>query len=198
MRTLSRSIIIPMLVLGCGLRAMSAGEMPDGDVIVARAFVPNAMLPQGEVRLLRRGRETIVQSVLHTRFGNRVKHRISGNERRNWGEHPDALAYMSALDGAFAEYEKNKDTSARDVALSIDFVDHVDASRVDFSFPPVSRDKHGFHIEAAPVWRSLDLSADYVRKNQEYILADTFNKDADELIEHLRAHQTPRENMGHE
>jgi hypothetical protein len=140
------------------------------DSILARAEVPNRIIPQGEVRLVERGAEVVVQSVIETRFPGKVLSKIVKSERKNWPGNPEMETYVTALEEAFAEYGNR----TMGTSLAIDFVAGPGGTRVDFSFPP------------AAVSRSLPLSAAYVQKNQEYILADAFGKQAGAVILTLR------------
>ena len=165
------------------------GNPLDNTVILARAYVPNGLFPQGEVRLIQRGSETIVQSVLQTRFVKRVRDHIAKNEQNNWRQHPDAAAYLRSLDEAFLEYQNRKESGKNEVALAIEFIDAPNAARVDFSFPMMSQDKHGFHVQPTKIWKSLKLSSDYIRKDQEHILVDAFKKRAADPLDHLHAYR---------
>lgn len=152
--------------------------------ILARADVPNRIIPQAEVRLVRRGEEMVVQSAILPRFPNKVRNKIVSSEQVNWPGNADAEIYAAALEEAFLEYSKAHDSKT--TALIIDFVSSSKSARVDFIFADAARSKQGITIQPAPVWRSLDLSDDYIKKNQEYILIDAFGKDADALIQTLR------------
>jgi len=174
-----------------GINALQgfAGEMPTA-VILARTDVPNSIVPQAEVRLVRRGGEMIVQSVILPRFPGKVRNKITTAEQKNWPGNVDAAAYVAALEEAFAEYAEAHDSKT--TALIIDFVSSAESTRVDFLFATALRDKSGITIQPSAVWRSLDLSDYYVTKNQEYILIDAFGKQADTLIKILRT-STPAE-----
>ncbi len=174
-----------------GINALQgfAGEMPTA-VILARTDVPNSIVPQAEVRLVRRGGEMIVQSVILPRFPGKVRNKITTAEQKNWPGNVDAAAYVAALEEAFAEYAEAHDSKT--TALIIDFVSSAESTRVDFHFATAVRDKSGITIQPSAVWRSLDLSDYYVTKNQEYILIDAFGKQADTLIKILRT-STPAE-----
>lgn len=174
-----------------GINALQgfAGEMPTA-VILARTDVPNSIVPQAEVRLVRRGGEMIVQSVILPRFPGKVRNKITTAEQKNWPGNVDAAAYVAALEEAFAEYAEAHDSKT--TALIIDFVSSAESTRVDFLFATAVRDKSGITIQPSAVWRSLDLSDYYVTKNQEYILIDAFGKQADTLIKILRT-STPAE-----
>lgn len=147
-----------------------ATQVFGAETIVARIDVPNRFIPQGEVRLVDRGTEIVVQSAIKTRYPGKVFRKISKSEKINWPGNPEMEFYLSALEAAFAEYEKRE----KGTVLTIDFTAGPGGTRVDISFPP------------AAVWRSLPLSAVYVQKNQEYILADAFGKEADAVIKKLR------------
>ena len=174
-----------------GINALQgfAGEMPTA-VILARTDVPNSIVPQAEVRLVRRGGEMIVQSVILPRFPGKVRNKITTAEQKNWPGNVDAAAYVAALEEAFAEYAEAHDSKT--TALIIDFVSSAESTRVDFLFATAVRDKSGITIQPSAEWRSLDLSDYYVTKNQEYILIDAFGKQADTLIKILRT-STPAE-----
>lgn len=154
------------LALAVLLAVSAFGE----ETIVASTDVPNSLIPQGEIRLLDRGEDVVVQSLIQTRFPGKVRGKIVGSERENWPGNPDAESYISALEAAFAEYATRK----KGTTLAIDFVAGSNGTRVDFSFPPDA------------VWRSLPLSDAYVQKNQEYILADAFGSHAETTIQILR------------
>jgi hypothetical protein len=166
------------------LSAQGFTEEAETAFILARTDVPNSIIPQAEVRLVRRGEEMIVQSVLLPRFPNKVRNKISSSEKENWPGNTDADAYMAALEDAFLEYSNVHDSKT--TALIIDFVSSANSTRVDFTFAAAARGKQGITIQPAPVWRSLDLSDGYIMKNQEYILMDAFGKQADALIKTLR------------
>ena len=179
MPSLRNAVLILLCVLAFTARAQA------DLMVLARASVPNAALKQGEVRLVQRDGDTIVQTVLHTRFPNLVKKRIAGNEQKNWADNPDAASYLAALDDALEQYALRKRATEEPVALVIDFVDGLNSDRVDFSFGPVGQDDDGYAVRQAVLWRSLSMSMDYVRRNQEYILADTFRKEAADVLEKL-------------
>lgn len=157
------------------------------DEVVARAYVPNRWLPQGEVRLVRRDDAVAVQTVLLTRFETRVERYILEQEEANWPEHPDAEAYARALRDAVAEYRDRRDEVGREVGLVIDFVQEGEATEVRFGFASVRRTGDGFAVDAVSPWSRLDPTDDYVRRNQELILEDAFADRAGEVLDRLRA-----------
>ena len=164
-------------------------------VVIARAYVPNSLIPQGEVRLLRNGGETTVQTVLHTHFAKRVRNSIISKERKNWGEHQEAKIYVESLHEVFSEYRKRRITGKKNVALVISFIYGPGVARVDFSFPTSSRSKQGFHIQSATIWRSVSFSDDYIRRNQAHIVDDVFKKRAESLLNRLREDRTAHQEI---
>lgn len=169
-----------------------AGEAPDF-VILARTDVPNRMLPQAEIRMIRRGPERVVQSAILPRFPNKVMQKITTSEQKNWPGNPNADTYVATLKEAFKVYQEQHDRKT--TALVIDFVSSTNSTRVDFCFAPATRNDSGILLQPATVWESLDLSPDYVKKNQEYILIDAFGKEASEHIKTLRSNlDTANEN----
>lgn len=153
--------------------------------ILARTVVPNSMIPQAEIRLVRRGEETIVQSAIWPSFPGKVLKKITRSEKKNWPGDANAEAYIAALKMAFDIYEKQHDRKT--TALVIDFTSAGDHTRVDFYFAAASRSDSGIRIQSAAAWKSLKLSPGYVEKNQEYILLDAFGKEAHQHIRTLRS-----------
>lgn len=164
-------------------RGFAATGTPE-NVVLARADMPNRFIPQAEIRLVKRGEEMVVQSAILPRFPDKVLKKITSSEQKNWPCNSDSATYIDALDAAFTEYlgEYNLKTTA----LVIDFVSNTESNRVDFFFAPAERDETGIVLQTAPIWKSLILSDDYIKKNQQYILADAFGKEAATLLGTLR------------
>lgn len=153
--------------------------------ILARADVPNRVIPQAEIRLVRRGAEMVVQSAILPRFPNKVLKKITRSEKTNWPGNPDSDAYVATLEQAFEVYRTQHDRKT--TALVIDFVSSADDTRVDFYFASATRNESGIILQPANIWKSHKFSTEYVKKNQEYILIDAFGKEADEHINTLRS-----------
>lgn len=177
--------LIFLLLSVWGTPCFGTGEYSPDIKIIARTYVPNALLPQGEIRLVIHGEDVVVQSVLHTGFPGRVERKIVQSEDLNWGDDPDAQAYVTALKAGFLEYKKRKTEASETQSFTIDFVCARGVSRVDFSFPKITKTKWGFHIDGVEAWQSLPLSSTYVQKNQRYILTDAFGKQAGEILNKL-------------
>jgi hypothetical protein len=160
--------------------------------VLARVNVPNAVLKQGEVRLIVQDGETIVQTILHTRFKSLVKKRIVGNETKNWPDRPEAVVYVAALEQALEYYASRKRESERPVGLVIDFVDGPNSHRVDFSIASVGKGPGGYSVEKGDLWRSLIFPQDYIRRNQEHIVVDVFGSEATDVLEVLQQVRSSR------
>ncbi len=158
---------MPKLLHSLLIAALSALPL-FGDNVLHRTKVPNALFPQGEVQLVEKGHEAIVRSEIRTRYPNKVLAKIIRSEEANWPNNPDMQTYIAALKEVMALYTADK----TDKTLIIDFVSGP-AARVDFFYPAPDR------------WRSLPLSNEYVRKNQEFILADAFGRNAGEVLSAL-------------
>ena len=152
----------------------------------ARVDVPNAVLKQGEVHLVLRDGDTIVRTILHTRFQNLVKKRIVGNEKKNWPGSQEAASYLAALEQALKRYASRKKEAEGPVGLVIDFVDGRHSDRVDFSFASVGPGKDGYTVDRTELWRSLAFSKSYIRRNQEHIVGDVFGGDAGKVLAELQ------------
>lgn len=135
----------------------------EADRILHRTKVPNAVVPQGEVRLLVRGKETVVQSAVKTRFPDRVLKKIRTSEEQNWPDSPERKTYIEALEKAFREGA----AAGGKTQLTIDFISGPDGTRVELRRADGS------------LCCTLALKADYVMKNQSYILADAFGADSE-------------------
>ena len=62
-----------------------------------RAFVPDPAQRVGEVRILRRGDATVVETLLYTKVLSRVVGEIRKKELANWPGSADVAAYLEAL-----------------------------------------------------------------------------------------------------
>ena len=58
------------------LSALLAAPVFGAETILAQADVPNRFIPQGEIRLIDRSTEVVVQSAIKTRYPGKVLSRI--------------------------------------------------------------------------------------------------------------------------
>lgn len=151
---------------------------PAAPEVLASTPVPNAWMRQGEVRLVRDGATTVVvESVLRTRFLDRVVHHIVEQEQANWSaEHPAATTYLARLQDVAAALKKQ---GRGPHALTIRFEVVADQARVRLIHPAPGN--------APPVTHELHLPPNYVRRNQALILQDAFKDDASRVLTRLKA-----------
>lgn len=164
----------------------ASGGAQAADAVLAQAAVPNPESPVGEVRLLRRGDTTVVQTLLVTRLLPRVAAEIRMKEERNWPAelpgHADMVAYVQALNAAQEQLHAALPAAdARSVAdadrrlrLLIEFTASPASAGVEIAeFTSVAEDRpydvaSRRPLVAPPVGRS------YVLRNMRLILADAF------------------------
>lgn len=166
------------------------------DEVVFRAFVPSGVVPQGEVRLIRRGGAVVMQTVLHTRFLERVVAEIRSKELASWPRdragHDDALRYIDAVLDASTRVRESarKRTSGggRRQAMLIEFILSETASIVAISEPELERANGHLRIVSKRPITVLDLSRAYVRGDIREIARDALGvgeKESKDLLEPL-------------
>lgn len=164
-----------------------AADVPTaGDTVLERAPVPSRVLRQGEVRLVQRGSNIVVQTILFTRYLPRVSRAIMQKEVRNWppGD-ADAAHFRDALAQAVQAVLRDAAGEGR-VALGFDFVCGPNAAEVTFYRPDVVPTGEGLDVKGTAPMASIEVSPEYVRGNQELILQDNFGADAERVIRELR------------
>lgn len=165
------------------------------DSVVLRAFVPSGLIPQGEVRLIRRGGAVVMQTVLHTGFLERAVARIRSKELASWpperAGHEDAIRYVDAVVDAGRRIRDSAGTRGgsggdRRRSMLIEFILSVAASVVEISEPDVERvDGHLRIVSKRPI-AVLELSRSYVRGDIREIARDALGlgeKEARELLD---------------
>lgn len=179
------------LLLGVGLfvahaasvaTAMPAGLEPlsdhSADTVVSRAYVPSAERKVGEVRTLRRGTATVVQTLLYSRILKRVVAEIRLKEDANWPpEHPlraEAQRFLDALDAArvAARRAVPKESSDRRQRVWIEFVRTPERAVVFVGTFTATRGTGDVEIATRTVTATLPLSRTYVERNMRLIVAD--------------------------
>jgi len=152
------------------------------DILVERAFVPSAQRPQGEVRIVRRGDHTVVQTLLYTRVLKRVFGAIADKERRNWPAaatgHADMERYVAALEefrrAAASRPDPPGAETDRRVRALIEFVDAPGAPLVAIGGVDIEGTGGSIRVRGRTTPVVLDLSSVYVRRNMRLIVADAF------------------------
>ncbi len=157
--------------------------------VLDRAYVPSPESKVGEVRILKRGDATVVETLLYTKILSRVVGEIAKKELANWPGNPDAARYVAALEQAqkkiLARIPTNQRLADRRQKLWIDFVDaHGEAFVAIGAFE--MNEAHGqVVVTSREPLALLDLSPDYVRRNLRLIAADAFHLDDAEAAARL-------------
>jgi hypothetical protein len=182
--------------------------------MVERAFVPSEKRPQGEVRLVRRDGQAIVQTVLYTRLLKRVLANITGKERRNWppeiAGHDDMERYVAALEAyrqratGEREAEGEADADAGELAAAndapaddrrttmiIEFVDEGSSTSVSLGGVVLEGSGDAIRVVRRETPVVLKLSTRYVRRNMELIVADAFQVTPEEAATRIARAQGP-------
>jgi hypothetical protein len=177
------ALLVGLLAASC---AASSGARA-ADEVLARAAVPNTERPVGEVRLLRRGDVTVVQTLLVTRLLPRVIAEISMKEERNWPAelpgHADMVAYVQALNAAQEQLRaalpaadaRNVADADRRLRLLIELSASPTSAGVEIAeFTPVAEDRPYDVASRRPLARPV-VERSYVLRNMRLILADAFH-----------------------
>ncbi|MCX6998381.1 MAG: hypothetical protein NTV49_15170 [Kiritimatiellaeota bacterium] len=146
-----------------------------------RAFVPNRLLRQGEVRVVVSNGTVAVQTILYTSLPDRVIAGICGKEAARWKsgqEHfGDSQAYCAALKEIPAALRKRNNGKIKVYQWMIEFRHTPDADRVELRAIETSGDKERLRIAPQELLFTPQVPSAYIRKNMEMIMQDLFGKD---------------------
>lgn len=142
------------------------------DRIVRSAFVPSRPLPQGEVLLLRRGDAVVMQTVLFSRYLDRVVAEIRRKEQAHWPPgrqgHADSERYLDALasarDGIRRDAGQDRPGRQRQKLL-IEFILSRRAALLALFEPDIEEKDGHYRVTAKRPITVLELSPLYVRGN---------------------------------
>ena len=186
---MSRLVAAAGLVVAAALTVAVAAD----DVELAWTAVPSEARRHGEVRVVRRGDETVVQTVLSSRVLRQVARKIADKERHNWPVgapgHDDAERYVAALASAIealSPVPEGASGEARRRTLLIEFVDGPHGPRVVMGEPQVAGDAAGrLRVEAVRPILVLEPPVEYVVRNQRLIVEDSFGLDEAQAVDLL-------------
>lgn len=176
-----RGVVLALLVVAPALADPLPPLLAAGaETVVATTPVPSPARRVGEVRLLRRDRVAVVQTVLDTALLPRVIAEIRTKEEANWPPgrpgHDDAVRYVTALEetGAALRRRQPKDPrrAHRRLHLLIEFA--LSDRQAAVAVSGWERDDAGGLRRVEPLV-ALPLSRDYVRANMRLIAADSFH-----------------------
>lgn len=175
------------------------------DRIVRSASVPSDLLPQGEVRLLRRGEAVVMQTVLNSRYLKRVVSEIRTKESASWPAdregHADSLRYVAALTEGYdriqRESRQRKNRAERRQKLLIEFILSGKTALVAVCEPELAQKEGHYRVTSKTPVAILDLSRAYVRGNIFEIALDALGLSKNEAKKLLDP-MLPREPAGKE
>lgn len=195
--------LIPVMVSTLlGVRpTLAVAQVPalldaSADKTVARAFVPSPEQKVGEVRLIVRGNVNVVQTLLYTKVLSRVVGEIRKKESANWpadrANHADAMRYMDALEQAqktiWGRMPKDKQVDDRRQRMIIEFALSQGSGVVMIGAYDMNESGGEVKVVRREPLVTLDLPREYVKRNMQLIVADSFDAaDAklDSLLEPL-------------
>lgn len=209
-----RQVLAILILTGFAIPATAFEEKPqtfslqllDGsrDEIVRAEFVPSEVLSVGEVRLIRRGRAVVMQTVLYTRFLKHVVAEIQKKEMANWPPdrhgHEDAIKYIEAIQSAQAGIQerlrRSKDRGDRRQRLLIEFILSDNVSIVAIAEPELKEEAGHMRVVSKRQIAVLPLSRAYVRGDIYEIAWDALKLDRDEsrgLLKPMLPRDSPAE-----
>jgi len=174
-----------------------------GDRIVRSAIVPSDLLPQGEVRLLRRGEAVVMQTVLNSRFLKRVVAEIRNKESASWPAqregHADSIRYVAALTEGYDRIQRKsrqrKNRAERRQKLLIEFILSGKSALVAVYEPELAEEEGHYRVTSKTPVAILEMSRAYVRGNIFEIAWDALGlskREAKKLLDPM----LPREPAG--
>jgi hypothetical protein len=181
-----RAVALGVVVAVHG-NAVGGDALPPAGETLARASVPSETNKVGEVRLIRRGDATVVQTVLVTRLLARVTAEIRLKEEVNWPQsaagHVDMLAYVEALQGAEAMLRaelppvdaRNVSDADRRLRLLIEFTASPGDAKVEIAEFSSPGDERPYDVVSRRPLAAPAVDRAYVLRNMRLILADAFH-----------------------
>ncbi len=182
--------LLPLLLLVWGSAARAQDVAPArlapwldaaADQIMESTFVPSAARKVGEVRILRRGEATVVETLLYTKVLARVVGEIRKKELVHWPDNLDAAHYLEALTRVqkqiWSRRPMNQRHPDRRQKLWIDFVVAPDAAFVAIGAYEMDETRGEIRVTQRELIELLEPSPEYVRRNLRLITADAFHVD---------------------
>jgi len=155
--------------------------------VLRAGWIPNRIMPQGQVQVVRIENGFSIDILLHTRHMDRVVKAIIGKETANWPtNHPDASAYIDLIQRARADVQKSSPAHGKE-AMLISFRLNQNESVVEWATGAIEHTATDHLSMPTPtVIHSRTTSRSYLRTNSELILEDSLGMTRDEA-RHLLA-----------
>lgn len=176
------------------LPELSFAAQGASELLIRRAPVPAEPPYQGEVRLLRRGSAQVVQTLLRTKVMNHVIAAIQKKELRDWPQEregsADSRRYTEELVQAYhavrIRAKDRQDVGDRHLQLMIEFVKEEERCYVALYAPTLTQEGDRLVPQKKELLKKLPLSGNYVQKNMQLILQDSFKLNAGKAKELLQ------------
>jgi hypothetical protein len=186
-------LVAALAFMSCALASAGQTVLPAAqERIVRRTPVQGGGNLIGEVRILKRGDERVVEVVIVTGLLRRVIGEIRDKELANWpagqAGHDDALAYVSALEEARNELaEKARRSPGGGAAqgdhrlkMAIEFASSARAFSLTLWDVEAEREGDGYRVTSRRKLRTVAVGRDYVDRNMVSIVADSFRVSEEE------------------
>lgn len=174
-----RGLGLCLVVIAAVAGAVAA--QPAQETVVARAFVPSPARRVGEVRLLRRGMEQVVQTLRYTTLLQRVVREIMAKEEANWlpetAGRPDAVKYLETLQAAEKAIPRPRAGAPgtdRMRRLLIEFRRGAEGGTVLFATLDTQGPRSDLRVRVGDRLAQIDVSRRYAERNMSLIAADAF------------------------
>jgi len=184
----SRARRVLLVLFACAAVAEAEGVVParlapwldaSTDQLGSRAYVPSPERRVGEVRILRRGDATVVQTLLYSKVLSRVVGEIRKKELANWPGSPDAAAYLEALARVqktiWSRLPTDRRALDRRQKMWIEFVLSPGAALIAIGAFEIDESDGEVHVVSREPLVVLEPSRAYVERNQRLIAADSFH-----------------------
>ena len=186
--------LLLLLMISLLLPQLSFAAQGGSETLIRRTPVPAEPPYQGEVRLLRRDSAQVVQTLLKSKVMNHVIAAIQKKEQRDWPQDregsADSRCYREELVQAYhavrIRAKDRQDAGDRHLQLMIEFVQEGQRGYVALYAPTLTQEGDRLVPQKKELLKKLPLSRNYVQKNMQLILQDSFKLDAGKAMELLQ------------
>jgi hypothetical protein len=172
-----------------------ATMLPDGtrDRIVRRAFIPSDSRVHGEVRVVRRGDATVVQTLLFTSALRRGIQQMRKRELYHWPEgregHEDSRSFLAELDRAADAVTRDAPTPAADPRRKLLIEVAVSSQSAQFALyaPEIVQTGREWTLGPVRLLAVRNVSRAWAERDQRLMAATAFHVPEAEAEAVLRA-----------
>jgi len=186
--------ILVFLTICLLLPELSFATQGNTEVLIRYTPVPADPPYQGEVRLLRRDSAQVVQTLLKSKVMNHVIAAIQKKELKNWPQdregQVDSRSYTDELVKAYhvvrVRAKDRQKTRERHLQLMIEFVLEGERGYVALYAPTLTQEGDRLVLQKKDFLKKLPLSRNYVQRNMQLIIQDSFQLEAGKASELLQ------------